>query len=67
LPRGKLAHDSIGPERPEDGELPPAGGGRAPIGQVDDLALPRTIDGGVWLLDETRQPFGEPVIATRLA
>ena len=37
------------------------------VGEVDDFALTRSVDCGMRLLvDETIEPFGKPVIATRL-
>ena len=36
------------------------------VGEVDDLALARPLDGGVRLVDKALQPLGEPVIAARL-
>src|SRR5690349_2240479 len=36
------------------------------VGQVDDLALPRPFDCGVRLVDETFQPFREPMISAGL-
>src|SRR3984893_14348638 len=42
---------------------------RAPstvIGEIDDLTLPDSIDGGVGLLDKTFQAFGKPVVPASL-
>src|SRR6266851_5371532 len=36
------------------------------VGQVDDLALGRSIDGAVWFVDKTLQAFGMPMVAARL-
>jgi hypothetical protein len=37
-----------------------------PIGEIDDLTLPDSIDGGVGLFDKTFQAFGKPVIPASL-
>src|ERR1700681_4627356 len=36
------------------------------VGQVDDLALGRSVDGAVWFVDKTLQAFGMPMVAARL-
>src|ERR1700682_6281029 len=36
------------------------------VGQVDDLALGRSIDGAVWFVDKTLQAFGMPMVAACL-
>lgn len=36
------------------------------VGEVDDLALPLALDGRVRLVDETLQPFRQPVVTARL-
>ena len=37
-----------------------------PIGKIDDVALGRSLDGGVRFVDETRQALRQPVVAPRL-
>src|ERR1019366_3842808 len=37
-----------------------------PIGEIDDLTLPDSIDGGVGLFDKTFQAFGKPGIPASL-
>ena len=45
--------------------LPPRGVG-ASVGEIDDDALPLALDRGVRLIDEAREPLGQPVVAARL-
>jgi hypothetical protein len=63
LDAGELARQAVGTERIQKLELGPTGGVRAPIRQVDDLALMDAVDGFVRLLDETLQAFGQPMVA----
>ncbi|MDR6138106.1 hypothetical protein QE438_001410 [Pseudoxanthomonas sp. SORGH_AS 997] len=61
-----FARDLLRAQRLQQRDLRRAGAGRAAIGQVDDRALARALDGRVRRIDEVLQPFGQPVIATRL-
>src|SRR5207248_8642850 len=62
----KCAGDPVRPQRLQQIELPVARCRGAPVGQVDDFALARPIDRGVRLLDETLEPFRQPMIAAGL-
>ena len=65
--RGIFVYDAVGPECGEQIELRVARAGGTPVGEVDDLALARPVDGAVRLFDKARQTFRMPVIAARLA
>ncbi len=65
--RGKLARNAVRTEPVEQLELRAARLLGAMVGEVDDHALLRPVDRAVRLIDEARQPFGEPVIAPRVA
>ena len=62
----QLAFDPVRPDLAEHVDLPPSRRLGARVGQVDDDALVDPVDGGVRLLDEALQPFGQPVVAPRL-
>ena len=47
----KLARDAVRTKRTEKFELLVARGFRAPVGEIDDLALRMSLDGGVRRLD----------------
>ena len=65
LDAGELARHAVGTERIQKLELSPTGGVRAPVREVDDLALMDSVDGLVRLLDEAPQALGQPMIAAR--
>src|SRR5271165_7286736 len=62
----QLASDAVGAQRAEELELHAPRRFRAVVGQVYDLALSWTFNRGMWLVDETLQSLGEPVIAAGL-
>ena len=66
LQRGQLAGDLVWSKRPKQHQLRLSRRDSSAVGQVDDLALPRPVDGAVRLVHKARQPFGEPVITPRL-
>lgn len=47
-------------------ELAPARGSSAPIGEIDDLTVCHSINGGVWLVDKAFQTLRKPVITASL-
>jgi hypothetical protein len=50
----------------QNAKLTAARGSSTAIGEIDDLSLPDSIDGGVGLFDKTLQAFGKPVIPASL-
>ena len=64
---GEFARQAVGTKRSQKLELGPAGGVRAAVGEVDDLALMDSVDRLVRLLDETLQAFGQPMVAASRA
>ena len=64
--RRQFAHDAVWAEHGEQLELRRARTFRAPVRQIDDLALRGPIDGRVRFVDEARQVFRMPVVAARL-
>ena len=67
LDAGELARQAVGTERIQKLKLGPTGGVRAPVREVDDLALMDSVDRLVRLLDETPQTFGQPMVAASRA
>jgi hypothetical protein len=61
------ASSRVGTERIQKLELGATGGVRAPVREVDDLALMDSVDGLVRVLDETPQALGQPMIAASRA
>ncbi len=64
--RRELVDDAVGPQSHQQVQLRCSGRRGAPIRQIDDVSLKRTIDGAVRFIDETRQVLGMPMIATGL-
>jgi hypothetical protein len=64
--RFQFAHDAVGAEPGQQLELSRARRFRPLVRQVDDLALRRSVDRRVGLIDEARQVFRMPVVAARL-
>jgi hypothetical protein len=62
----QFASDPVWTERLQQIDLGLAGDRVAPIGQVDDLALARAVDRGVWLFEKTLQAFRQPMVSARL-
>src|ERR1700731_2386927 len=62
----QFARDPVRPQRVQNAKLTATRGSSTAIGEIDDLTLPDSIDGGVGLLDKTFQAFGKPVIPTSL-
>jgi hypothetical protein len=50
-----LVCDPVGTERAQDIDLTAPRRFGAMVGEVDDLALPIALDGGVWRIDKTGQ------------
>ena len=61
--RDRLAHDPVGPEIAQQVKLGSARRLRAPVGEIDDLALISTLDRGVRRVDKCLEPLGKPVVA----
>lgn len=53
-----LLHDPVRAEFAQDFELTTPGGGGASVREIDNRALPDTVDGGVRGLDEASQILG---------
>ena len=61
-----LARNPVRPPGVQNLELNTAGQVRTVVGEIDDLALPRSLNGGVRLVNKALQPFGQPMIAASL-
>ena len=59
-----LVRDPVRSQGLQNLELHTPGRLRPAVGEIDDLARPRSIDGGVRLVNEALQPFGQPMIRT---
>ena len=66
MKRGHLPCQLVRAEIGEQVKLRVAGGRRAKVGEVEDVALRPAFDRGVGAVDEALQAFGEPMIAARL-
>ena len=64
--RVELADNPIRSPVPEQVELRAARAIGPPIREINDVALAFTVDGGMWLLNETIEPFGMPMVAAGL-
>src|ERR1700730_15141154 len=62
----QFARDPVLPQGVQNAKLTAARGFSTAIGEIDDLSLPDSIDGGAGLFDKTFQAFGEPVIPASL-
>src|SRR3984893_8810771 len=62
----QFARDPVRPHGVQNGKLTAARGSSTAIGEIDDLSLPDSIDGGVGLLDKIFQALGKPVIPASL-
>ena len=62
----QFARNPVWTQGVQNDKLTAARGSSTVIGEIDDLTLPDSIDGGVGLLDKTFQAFGKPVIPASL-
>src|SRR4051812_13179111 len=61
-----LARNPVRPPGVQNLELNTAGQVRTVVGEIDDLALPRSLNGGVRLVNKALSPFGKPMVAAGL-
>ena len=64
--RGGRARDALGSDAAKELDLFAPRRLGAAVGEVDDVALTLSFDGGMRLLDETGHPLRQPVVASRL-
>jgi hypothetical protein len=62
----QFARDPVRPQGVQNAKLTAARSFSTAIGEIDDLSLPDSIDGGVGLFDKTFQALGKPVIPASL-
>src|ERR1700730_15440266 len=62
----QFARDPVRPQGVQNAKLTAARGFSTAIGEIDDLSLRDSVNGGVGLFDKTFQAFGKPVIPASL-